>query len=67
MLGTPSILMYNSIAYTRYTTRGEICSSPMVTLKMKKWFWAQYYKLEVRAEGAKLSYEDRGRGGAEGI
>ena len=43
-------------------------STPTVTLKMRKClFGLSTTRLEARAEGAKLSYEDRGRGGAEGI
>ena len=67
LLGAASVLMYNPIAYTRiHNEGGDMVSTPTVTSKMRKWFWAQYYKLEARAEEAKMSYDGRGRGGTEG-
>lgn len=43
-------------------------STPTATLKMRKCFFGlSTTRLEARAEGTKLSYEDRGRGGTEGI
>lgn len=63
-----SLLVYNPIAYAHiHNEGGDMISTPTVTPKMKSGFGHNTTKLKTRAEGTKLSYEDRGRGGTEGI
>ena len=53
LLGTASVLVFNPVAYARiHNEGGDIVSTPTVTLKMKKWFWAQYYKAGGKSGGS---------------
>ena len=52
LLGTTSVLVFNPVAYTRIHNEGGDMLPPMVTLKMRTWFWAQYYKTGGKSRGS---------------
>ena len=52
LLGTTSVLVYNPVAYTRIHNEGGDMLPPTVTLKMRTWFWAQYYKTGGKSRGS---------------
>ena len=52
LLGTTSVLVYNPLAYTRIHNEGVDMLPPTVPPKMKKWFWAQYYKAGDKSGGS---------------
>ncbi len=47
-----SVLVFNPVAYTRIHNEGGDMLPPMVTLKMRTWFWAQYYKTGGKSRGS---------------
>nr|WP_314750632.1 hypothetical protein [uncultured Porphyromonas sp.] len=62
-----SVLVFNPVAYARiHNEGGDMVSTPTVTPKMKKWFWAQYYNAGGKSGGSEAEKWRRIALGARG-